>query len=165
MVEEAHETAAPWPFGWPGCRADRFLAFIWAKGRLRPVVAAADLANFRSLLLAWRRFLCLRGSVRNHFFRRVAIPGAAFVGQPSLTGAYLIQKTPSSISSRQFWRDSRHRNSRPLLALVLVEICVYAAAFVLFPIDRASFFFNCVTVLRGRGNSVCSSSEGPVADF
>jgi peptidoglycan/LPS O-acetylase OafA/YrhL len=63
------------------------------------------------------------------FFRRVAIPGAAFVASVAYS-AYLIQKLVIHFVAQFSTTHDIALTSVP--ALVLVEICVYAAATVLF---------------------------------
>src|SRR6266446_4959284 len=70
------------------------------------------------------------------FFRRVAVPGAAFVASVAYS-AYLIQKLVIHFVAQFCANHDIALTS--LLALVLVEICVYAAAFVLFLLIERPF--------------------------
>jgi peptidoglycan/LPS O-acetylase OafA/YrhL len=70
-------------------------------------------------------------------FRRVAIPGAAFIASIAYS-AYLIQKIVIHFVAQFCTTHDIALTS--LLALVLVEICVYAAATLLFLLIERPFF-------------------------
>ena len=69
-------------------------------------------------------------------FRRVAIPGAAFIASIAYS-AYLIQKLVMHVVGQFCFEHSIALTS--VSALVLVEICVYAAAFILFLLIERPF--------------------------
>src|SRR5213076_1640804 len=69
-------------------------------------------------------------------FRRVAIPGAAFIASIDYS-AYLIQKLVMHVIGQFCFEHSIALTS--VSALVLVEICVYAAAFILFLLIERPF--------------------------
>jgi peptidoglycan/LPS O-acetylase OafA/YrhL len=70
------------------------------------------------------------------FFRRIAIPGAAFIASIAYS-AYLIQKLVIHFVGQFCTRHNIALTSLP--ALIVVELCVYAAATILFLLIERPF--------------------------
>ena len=83
-------------------------------------------------------------------FRRVAIPGAAFIASIAYS-AYLIQKLVIHFVAKFCTTHDIALTS--VLALVLVEICVYAAATLLFIMIERSFLLLRHRLAPRRANS------------
>jgi peptidoglycan/LPS O-acetylase OafA/YrhL len=122
---------APWLW-LPGLAAIAFGLYL---GEGDYLSVAAAIWQFPLIALGMAALLICALSPRLPF-RRVAIPGAAFIASIAYS-AYLIQKLVIHFVA-QFCSDHNIAfTSVP--ALVLVEICVYAAAFILFLLIERPF--------------------------
>jgi len=122
---------APWLW-LPGVA---LIAFGLYLGEGDYVSVAAAIWQFPLIALGMAALLVCAVSPKS-FFRRVAVPGAAFVASVAYS-AYLIQKLVIHFVAQFCATHDIALTS--LLALVLVEICVYAAAFVLFLLIERPF--------------------------
>jgi peptidoglycan/LPS O-acetylase OafA/YrhL len=110
---------------------------------------AAAIWQFPLIALGMAALLVCAVSPKS-FFRRVAIPGAAFVASVAYS-AYLIQKLVIHFVAQ--FCTTHDIALTTVLALVLVEICVYAAATLLFIMIERSFLLLRHRLAPRRANS------------
>ena len=122
---------APW-FWLPGVA---LIAFGLYLGEGDYLSVAAAIWQFPLIALGMAALLICALSPRLPF-RRVAIPGAAFIASIAYS-AYLIQKLVMHVVGQFCFEHSIALTS--VSALVLVEICVYAAATLLFLVIERPF--------------------------
>jgi peptidoglycan/LPS O-acetylase OafA/YrhL len=136
---------APW-FWLPGLAAIAFGLYL---GEGDYLSVAAAIWQFPLIALGMAALLICALSPRL-LFRRVAIPGAAFIASIAYS-AYLIQKLVIHCVAQFCTTHDIALTS--VLALVLVEICVYAAATLLFIMIERSFLLLRHRLAPRRANS------------
>ena len=111
------------------------IAYALYLGETDNLTVTACVWQFPLIAIGMATFLICVLSPRS-FFRRIAIPGAAFIASIAYS-AYLIQKLVIHFVGEFCTRHNIALTSLP--ALIVVELCVYAAATILFLLIERPF--------------------------